>query len=308
MKYPINSPESKLIDAIYELQLLRDVNTVRSKNTETGGETEGRDENQLYSELAVIGDKIELNCTVLKDEHTNNRIVITDLPADQKKFNGAAVWISNPEVGVAIDAGQWQASPYDVIFWIDEAVKVRYLNPRKGSRIPFNTEILANSLTVPNIKPIAQSEIDPREIPEELEYISVPQTDSYTLTSRISDIDIEQKRLLIAKRFGVIEYDIDKSTTFDISIHEVFPSETSYRFAEFDREFTLLLHLGEPFKLDATPWGQPETVIKGRDFKIRILREGILISAIQNGNEVSCIPSKSTQNFIDRILRYSSEI
>lgn len=283
-----DSPEQKLLDVLYDLQHVREV----------GGSD---------AEPAVFGDQIQQNCSVIIDKHTNDRIVLTSLPVDSNDFDGAAVWVSNPEYGVAIDAGQWQASPSDVIFWINKAIDVRYFNPRRGSRIKYDAEKLAERLSFPNIYPIPQSETDPRDIPEELEFISTPQTNTYTLASRISENDLEYRRRVIARRYGVIDYDADKATTFDLQIHEILPSEDSPRSDEFDREFTVLLHLGQRFNLPVVPWGSPEIDVKGNDFKIRVVREGMLISAVKDGKEITCIPTSITRRFIDSILHHASQ-
>lgn len=279
-----SNSEQELIDALYDLQALREIS--------------GAD-----YEPAVFDHDVQPRCNVFIDKRTNDRIVMTGLPLDMDDFDGAAVWLSNPEVGVAIDSGKWQASPYDVIFWIDKACQnVRYFNPRKGSRIKFDAGVLAGMLSVPRIKPAAQSEIDPREIPDEIEFISTPQTNTYTLASRLSDSDIEFHRRIIARRYGIIDYDYDKSTTFDLQIHEVLPGEDSLRTGEFDREFAVLLHLGNTINMPVIPWGRPEINIKGNDFKIRVVREGMLISAIEDGKELVCVPTPITEGFIDSIL------
>ena len=43
----------------------------------------------------------------------------------------------------------------------------------------------------------------------------------------------------------------------------------------------------------------------GSDYKIRVVREGMLVSALQDGREIMCIPTNATKQFIDSILHSS---
>ncbi len=287
MEKKINTPESILLDALYDLQMLRELS--------------GAD-----LEPAVMGNEVFPECNVIKDAKTDDRIVISGLPKDPSDFEGATVWISNPDVGVAIDAGKWQSSPYNVIFWIDKALKAKYHNPEYGYIIDFDTEKLAEMLSFPNIKPIAQSEADPRDLPEELEIISVPKTDSYTLASRIADYNYEHGYSFEVKKYGLVDYNVNKSTTFDIKIEEV-QYDKKILLDEFDREFLIKIQLGKVFNLPVTPWGEPETSINESSISAKLVRDGIIMYGTRNGKNISYIPSSITQRFINNILRYASE-
>lgn len=282
-------PEDYLLDTLYNFQAYREI---------SGSETEP----------AVFDENIYSGCSVFIDKNTEDRIVITNLPLDNVDFSGASVWLSNPDKGVEIRTNQWQASPYDVIFWIDKALRVTYFNPHEGVRVAyFPAQLLAERLDFPRVYPIPQSEQDPRLIPDEIEYVSTPQTNTYTLASRIFDIDLETKHRLIARRYGIIDYDVGESTTFDLAIHETLPSEDSPRSDEFDREFILDMNLGRKMVLNVIPWGKEEIGLVGNDYKIRVVREGMLISGLQDGREVMCIPTKATRYFIDSILHSASQ-
>lgn len=281
------NPEDYLLDTLYNFQAYREIRGVEL-------------------EPAVINTDLYEECSVFTDNNSGDRIVITGLPADTNDFTGAGVWLSNPNQGVEVRTDQWQVSPKDVIFWIDNAVKVTYFNPHTGTRVPgFSAQQLAERLDFPRVYPIPQSEQDPRMIPTQIEYLSTPQTNTYTLASRIFDIDLETKHRLIARRYGVIDYDVGESTTFDIAIHETLPSEDSPRTDEFDREFILDINLGKKLVLNVVPWGKEEIGLVGSDYKIRVVREGMLVSALQDGREIMCIPTNATKQFIDSILHSS---
>lgn len=285
---PYDNPELKLFNAMYDLRFV----------CEVGG---------ADTEPAVIGQEIMPECSVIKDEHTGDRIVVTAIPDSPDDFKGAAIWLSNPEVGVAIDAGQWQTSPYDVIFWVSEALQARYYNPSTGARVKFDSKILANRISYPTIKPIPQSETDPRDLPGKIECITVPQTDSYTYTSRIVDIGYEDSDSQIAERFGIVQYNQNKSTTFDVAISEIRPTDKTQVIDEFDREFELKLRLGQRFNLLVKPWGQPtETYITGNNFRVKVVREGLVIYGEKADRQIGCMPSKLTTQFINNILEFAS--
>lgn len=282
-------PEDYLLDTLYNFQAYREIRGIDL-------------------EPAVIDTDLFEECSVFTDKNSGDRIVLTGLPADDDDFKGAGIWLSNPDQGVEIRTDQWQASPSDVIFWIDKAIKVTYFNPHTGARVPgFSAQKLAERLDFPRVYPVPQSEQDPRMIPAQIEYLSTPQTNTYTLASRIFDIDLETKRRLIARRYGIIDYDVGESTTFDLAIHETLPSEDSPRTDEFDREFILDINLGKKIVLNVTPWGKEEIGLVGNDYKIRVVREGMLVSALQDGREIMCIPTKATKQFIDSILHSSSQ-
>lgn len=291
------SPEQHLLDNLCCLQSYREI---------SGHETEP----------AVIGEEMFPSCSVFIDKLTNDRIVITSLPDDQKDFEGAAVWISNPEIGVEIRTKQWQASPKDVIFWIDKALSVRYFNLDTDTKVLFSAQDLAERLDVPRIYPKPLSEVDPREIPTELEFITTPQTNTYTLVSRIFDQDIEQKSELvfnysesefIAKRSGIISYNLGEPTTFDLKITEESASRGLFNGDEFDRVFNLNIKLGEQLLLAVTPWGKEEIEIKTNKIILRAVREGMIIYDYSNGSQTGYIPSKLTKRFVDSILHYATE-
>lgn len=286
MEKKFNTPESILLDALYDLQMVREMS-------------------DADPEPAVIGNEFLTECNVIKDANTNDRIVISGLPKDPADFKGAKVWFSNPDCGVGIDLGE-QSNPYDVIFWIDKALKVQYHNPENDCVSDFDTEKLAEMLSFPNIKPIAQSEADPRDLPEELEIISVPQTDSYTLASRIADSYFEQGYIFDIKKYGLIDYNANKSTTFDIKIEEV-QRDKKILIDEFDREFQIKIQLGKVFSLPVTPWGEPEKSITTSIIEVRLVRDGIILNETKNGKSTSYIPSSITQRFINKILHNASE-
>lgn len=287
MQKKFNTPEAVLLDALYDLQMLRELS-----------------EKDL--EPAVMGNEVFSECNVIKDAKTKDRIVISGLPKDPAEFESATVWFSNHDYGVAIDSGKWQASPKDIIFWIDKALKVKYHNPEHGCVIDFDTEKLAEMLSFPNIKPIAQSEVDPRDLPEALEIISVPKTDSYTLASRIADNNYEQGYSFEVKKYGLVDYNVNKSTTFDIKLEEV-QYDKKILLDEFDREFQIEIQLGKVFNLPVTPWGEPETSINESSISAKLVRDGIIMYGTKNGKSISYIPSSITQRFINNILRYASE-
>lgn len=282
-----SSPEEHLRDTLYHLRAYRELR---------GCETEP----------AVFGEELMTGCSVIIDKNTGDRIVMTDLPVDEADFSGAAVWLSNPDKGVEIKTAQWQAGPKDVIFWINEALQPKYFNPHSGARVPFSAKDLAERLDYPRIYPVPQAEEDPRHIPTEIEFISTPQTNTYTLASRIFDTELEQHRRVIARRAGIIDYDLGEATTFDLEINEVLPSEDSPRSDEFDREFVMFIKLGEKMRLPVIPWGQSQIDLVGKDLKVRVVREGMLVSAVQNGKEVVCIPATLTRHFLDSILHHAS--
>lgn len=57
--------------------------------------------------------------------------------------------------------------------------------------------------------------------------------------------------------------------------------------------------------LNVVPWGKEEIGLVGSDYKIRVVREGMLVSALQDGREIMCIPTNATKQFIDSILHSS---
>lgn len=289
MEKKINTPESILLDTLYDLQFIREVS--------------GKD-----VEPAVMGSEVLSECNILIDSKTNDRIVTSILPNNPDDFTGATVWISNPDVGVAIDAGKWQSSPYNVIFWIDKALQVRYFNLDHTVSVDFDADCLVERLSFPNIIPVAQSEYDLREIPNEIENLSIPQVDSYTTASRIIDSNQESNKQNSLKRFGIIEYDVDKSTTFDIALYEKTPEEEGLDNIDFEREFKAKIQLGQSLIMPVIPWGQPEIMVSGRDIEVRILRGGVIIKAFKDGKEINCIPSKMTQKFFDNILENASRV
>ncbi len=283
------SPEQNLLDALYSLQAYRQISC-------------------QDPEPAVFGGEIHPECSVFKDRNTGDRIVVTALPLDDADFTGASVWLSNPEQGVEVRTEKWQASPPDVIFWIDEALRVIYHNPSTGAKVRgFPTQTLAERIDFPRIYPIPQSEQDPRSIPNEIESLYTPQTDTYTLSSRIFDTNLENNLSVFARCYGVVGQEQGEAMAFDLSIYETMPSSKSLRSDEFDREFILGLDLGAETALTVRPWGRPQTILVGRSFKIKVVREGMLISSLQNGREVMCIPTKETEQFIDSVLLSASQ-
>lgn len=289
MSEMFQKPEDYLLDTLYNLQAYREIRGIDP-------------------EPAVMDRNIHQECSVFTDRNTGDRIVITKLPIDDSDFEGASVWLSNPDQGVEVRTQQWQASPYDVIFWVSKAVDVTYFNPHTGTRVPFfPVQELAERLDFPRIYPVPQSEEDPRLIPPDIEYLSTPQTNTYTLASRIFDINIERNDSLNARSFGIIDYDIGESTIFDLEINETTPSEDLPRRDEFDREFILFIRLGNKIKLKVVPWGQDEMDVVADNYKIKVVREGMLLSVFMGGKETMCIPTKPTKLFIDSILSSATQ-
>lgn len=299
-EFESSSPEQHLKDTLYHLQTYRELAGVDVEPAIFQGSMQ----DEFYEQ-----------CTVLIDKVTDDRIVITELPLDEVEFDGAAVWISNP-LGVEVRQGQWEASPKDVIFWIGESLSVRYFNPRAGVVLPFPTRRLAERIEYPTtINPEPVSESDPRQIPEDFDFLRIPKSDSYTLASGIFDYELENNHRLIASRYGIYKdtaYE-GNSRAFDIKLTEQLPGSQEAgpvhsnieRRGEFDREFLLLLNLGEQTGLTVIPWGGGgELQVRGTEFKIRVFREGMIFDLAADDGEVRhCIPTQATQRYIDALLK-----
>jgi hypothetical protein len=280
-----------LKDTLYGLQSYREISGVEA-------------------EPALIQDELREDCTVLVDKKTDDRIVLTPLPANEADFDGAAIWMSNP-LGVEIRQGQWDASPKDVIFWVSKALSTRYYNPHTGIFLPFPSGNLAERIEYPTIIPEAMSEYDPRRIPEDYEFLRVPTSDTYTLASGIFDYELENNRRLIAARYGIDDTDAANLRAYDIKVTELLPGDdmtgsepyAAKRRGEFDREFLLLLDFGEATSLMVMPWGEHEQRVTATDFKIRIYREGMIFDVATRDGKVShCMPTPETHRYVDRLL------
>ncbi len=278
-----SNPELHLRDRLYDLQALRELA-------------------DKSMEVALIGEDIHETCNVFTDLYTGDRIITTKLPVDEARFSGAKVLISNMEYGVEIDSEELDVLPHDVIFAIDRALRVKRVDPQTGQTSPFDVAELAKRICVPRIKPAAVSEIDEREPPLAYELLSTPEKYTYTLASGMYDRHLEERVRLIVKTGGILNYGVGKSTTFDAELYEMLPKKDEIRLTEFDREFAMWLRTGDEMSLTATPWGQEEIIGRGKQFKFKIHRGGIIVDMVRNDKIVHCTPGEDAVNIVNSIL------
>lgn len=296
-------PYPELVDTLYNLQAFREMSGAEEEMAIIPG-TEGEVWGSDYS--------------VLFDRHTGDRIVISSLPTDQAEFVGATVWMSNTE-GVDVELEGREITAKDVIFWIDNNAESRFFNPEDGSRIIFDSEALAKRITYPRIYPEAQSDYDPRTLPDEhdfeqLERIITPKHDAYTLVSRIYDAkseelkdSIEPGKPLVISNLGEIDYGEEgKSTKFEIKITENPPKDCSPQ-TEFDREFLIAINTLEILSFGVHPWGESETHLTTCKFQVSLFREGFVVTAFRGEKPIYCIPGDQLSKFMDRILHNTEE-
>lgn len=291
------STHPELIDALYNLQALREM---------SGNEPE----------LAVItGAEVEWeeDCTVVIDEKTGDRIVVTKLPLDQIDFDGATVWMSNVEEGVHLETDEWEVTSKDVIFWVNSAAQAKYFNPHSGMFSNIDPDILANRLDMPRIRPIPVSDYDPRYVPgdsdsHKFESIFTPTTDAYTLASKIVDRVALQTGNDKIKDKGMVIAEDNQATTFDLTLKEVEPLVGVYASCGpkgFDRRFVLQIFTGESLGFMVMPLGGGSTELMrgtGRVLNATVLREGILVSMMLGEKKILCLPSNNMKRFVDLVL------
>lgn len=298
------TPEQQLVDALYDLQSAHQRATFIFSDYSDG-------EIQDNTEPAIFpcDDKIIERCSVFTNTKTSDRIILSPLPLDQDDFKEAHLWLSNLDDGITLPEGlvDEKYRPKDVVFYIGKTAMPLLRDPQKEEVLVVEPELLVDMLNIPKkMLPLPLSEYDPRDIPSEIELVTVPKTDTYTLASGIWDSEVETNLSLIAKRSGFVKYSQFDLTKYEIEIIETLPSEHSYRSDEFDRDFILQIQLDKLFNFNVTPWGESESVIVGDKLKIRAVREGILAYATRDGKEISCIPCDSVKQLIDDILGNAS--
>lgn len=283
------SPEQQeLIDALYGLQALHQMSG-------------------HVPEPALMGEELHEDCSIVVDAYSKDRIAITSLPVDEADFDGAAVWINNTQNGVEVDEVEHEVTPKDVLFWISKSAHARYFSKDSGSFRVVEPDWLARRITPPNIKPIPQSEYDPRYVPDEdelhkFEGIIVPRSHTYTLASGMFDRHLEEKRSLITKASGIVGLDNGISTTYDFQLTEVLPQADNFRVSEFDREFTLLIELGDKPGLTMYALGDSRPLHAGKSLHITVLREGFIVHAHFGNRKIHCVPSIEMRRLIDQVL------
>lgn len=295
--------ELRLRDALYELQ---------SGHERCGAE--------LEPAVFAGEDDIIPQCSVFKDNRTGDRIVLTKLPLDEADFEGAAIWISNPR-GISIVPNDYFESlnddfeqiktRKDVIFYIGRGATSVCYDIDEHETLMIDNNMLAEIIEVPKILPIPQSETDPRDLPNDLEFLHTPTTDTYTLATRIFDTELEYNHSLLGNRSGIVKDDnLSIQTTYDLQVTENIPDGLNTRISEFDREMLISIMLGDPIKLSIKMLGSEETkYLNSNQFRIRVFREGIIIDAKNSeGRKILCVPTPDTKQFIDQVLQNAEDL
>lgn len=315
MPIPQSPDRSDLVDALYELQSIRERTGIDSEPAVVPG---------VKSRPDLVPSEVIDKSSVFIDRKTGTRIVMTNLPLDQADFTRATLWLSNPGIGIDISGVGFEDAatlpdkelPRDVIFLVGGYLTAMYLlgGPREeeddsSSLYAIDDGRLSDFLSVPKgILPVPQSEEDARNIPDDLEYLRIPTSRAYTLAAAFIDDDTEAGLNIdgiIARRSGVVNYgDID--TTFDLQIAELSHlsnTTKSHNKDLFDREIEVVINTGQLIGLKMTPYGKAETSLTAREFMIRVYREGIIF-LVDNGSRhpMPCVPAAETAQFVNQVL------
>ncbi|MCX6727418.1 MAG: hypothetical protein NTX11_01225 [Candidatus Saccharibacteria bacterium] len=300
---PINhlSAERYLHDTLYSLNALRELS-------------------MKSPELAIAGDQILEDCSVFKDLKTGDRITVSALPADEAEFTGAMVAITRMFDVDDKNPDQTPKQPQERLFTVTSRYDV-FEKISDQEWMPFSPYDLAYLLDVPQTKPVAVSEYDPRDTPpiligeiptdlnpEELytyfnrqlnaDFLTMPEEALYTHCSGVLDALLSQDE---APGFGNVTLEgviqTFKSQLFSLEINEMPTEESLDGYVGFDRIFNLTYTvLNGPTAMGAIKLGESTNVIlvKGTEFDFKLTRGGMVMYANDNGRKVNLVPVDHT--------------
>ena len=314
-KYEPTSPEQQVVDALYALQYAREV-------TDTPAEP------------AVIGGALFENCSVFRDIKTNNRTVLTELPADPDEFDGAIISVSNAEEGVEMEIGTKLVRASEIIMTATKNMNLRYRKAGARRNRRMTTDDMLPMIEFPSVNPLPVSEYDPRSIPRpdfynpsivqsDVDRLAVPKADMYTQSARLVDLADSQRTGASLRQMHFIAEDltcIGQGRQYNVAIEEepmidIRDSGTT----DFDRVFTVSFSTkdGGINMLVARPVGSHEPAyLVGNTFTLRIYREGVVLCAdnpmhqperlklnnTSRGSTRLSVPTNDTKEFFEQLL------
>lgn len=308
----LQSGESRLQDVLYDYQALRQM---------AGQEPEA----------VVIDEELIGRASVFTDLNTGNRIAIGELPDNQAEFTGAMLSISG--LGNALEIEGLPKDCREAAFAVTSLGRVfaRDLT-HKYTWQEFPASSLVHALDIPQAKPIAVSEQDPRNVPPILpgevpevgypsilyEYyqriidadiLPIPHDKLYTEICSLFDAEVRDKSHIPLHtkitRDGMFESPFKKQL-FSLEAWETMAPDSCG--SDFERSFFVRFHslngntVFPGFKLGVEETEENIALRGSENFEFKITRGGMIIYDQEDGRVVLRAPHPVSVNILYKAL------
>lgn len=310
--FPPTSPERQLVDTLYNYRMLGDLSSHDAVPVSAGN--------------TVLDDAF-----VYEDQISGSRIIVSKLPADQARFNGAVVSIHNDHDPISFNTGEAVIDSTDLVFGISPEVSVSVQDTISGRVERVLPYFLATYLDLPQTRPFPCTGSD-RRIPPAITPVQgigpilddAPPEEIYGYIKSRVEADrliVPEERLYTALslRFSGIDTHYDsqgrrlhkKMTKSGQATDYMFPHQYELKIEEisdfgvddedvFHREYALLYtSVDREIPMAATTFGHNEAVISDDfQFYFKLGRQGIIQKLPQAGKLILARPLPSTVNQI----------
>ena len=301
--------QHELLDNLYELQSVRERGNVSPDQT-------------------VIGNEIAEDCTYLIDYSTctkelddrgvtqklvydGTEVILSNLPVNEKEFDGAILWVRGAQEGIELPNGQVSRN---IAFYIGGTLTVQCASIDTWSAedsnlelMDFDPDVLASMIKVPeSIYPLPITKEDEREVPDDLEKITDPLNGAYTLGARIFDTEVTDNLRLIADRVGSVNFGTElepECVMYRVQVSEEF-DDLNWRESEFDRELNAAVWFSQEVPLEVVSLGVEQPyLINQESIRLKVSRKSIFIYGLtERGDKVLYKATEKTQEIIDVLL------
>lgn len=273
------------------------------------------------TEPAVLNGQILTDCRVLFDLRSENRVVVSSLPDNDKQFRGGLVQVTNARGAVATTLGGKQIERPEFIFLVNRNGEARQITVNESGiarRRVIQSSDFVDMFSFPNLNPIPVSDYDNRKMPEvtpflsimgsvalegDIDLIAIPQQDAYTHCSRYFDRAIYgQTATAVAELEGFVDTKKCSNVSYKVLICELEDTKGLVRVSDFDRDFAVVISSEEPLTFTAhTLDGKPQRIV-GNEHVFQVLREGIIPMIRQGGRNIHLMPDAQTTKTVNTLL------
>lgn len=305
------SPEQHLEDTLYNFQALQEMSLTDP-------------------EWAIIGERIDPNCSVFEDQKSGNRIVLSRLPLDPEDFTCATLQISNYEDPIIIPWNKLTIVSNEIQVQISTSMvpylSYKMLEPESDRTVdsPWvkgTADQLARLLDMPQTKPYPKSKYDRRVAPPIIEREMPIRTTPGTLhkfyegqlNADLLQVPSDMLYTYLSGQFDEQNIDDDKysdtivregisSTNYNSYLIEVTETNPEDSIAgliddveEFDREFDIKYRsTSGPVAIGTRMLGTDEFIKHtAREFEFSLKRDGLLQHLTRTNREYLLVPHDS---------------